>query len=398
MSHLALYRKYRPSQLDEISGQDAIVRTLKNEILGNRIGHAYLFSGPRGTGKTSIAKIFAKAINCHNLDANGNICGTCESCVQSLQGTNTDITEIDAASNNGVDNIRSLIEESKYVPQYGKYKVYIVDEVHMLSSSAFNALLKTVEDPSKNVIFIMATTELYKVPPTIVSRCQQFQFKLIDNDIIYNVINDIVLKENADGCNYSIDDDAARYLAKLAKGSLRDALSILDQCLCYNNHLSLPDIKNIFGEIDDDVITEMTSHIENKEIPELFDCLENQIYEGKTLGSICMNLYEYYKNMYFDNGNKEYERYMRILGELEGKLKIASSNTKTIFEIDMIKLCKPQMESDITSLTLRVQELETEIEQLKQNGIPQKQEQESLLPGFIRMVFPKQPKIIMEVI
>lgn len=398
MSHLALYRKYRPSQLNEISGQDAIVRTLKNEILGNRIGHAYLFSGPRGTGKTSIAKIFAKAINCHNLDANGNICGICESCVQSLQGTNTDITEIDAASNNGVDNIRSLIEESKYVPQYGKYKVYIVDEVHMLSSSAFNALLKTVEDPSKNVIFIMATTELHKVPPTIVSRCQQFQFKLIDNDVIYNVINDIVLKENADGCNYSIDDDAARYLAKLAKGSLRDALSILDQCLCYNNHLSLPDIKNIFGEIDDNVITEITSYIENKEIPELFDCLENQIYEGKTLDSICMNLYEHYKNMYFDNGNKEYERYMRILGELEGKLKTASSNTKTIFEIDMIKLCKPQMESDITSLTLRVQELEAEIEQLKQNGIPQKQEQESLLPGFIRMVFPKQPKIIMEVI
>lgn len=397
MGHLALYRKYRPSQLNEVSGQSAIVQTLRNEIISNRIAHAYLFSGPRGTGKTSVAKIFAKAINCINSD--GNICGTCESCKQSLQNTNTDIIEIDAASNNGVDNIRALIDESKYLPQYGKYKVYIIDEVHMLSSSAFNALLKTVEDPSRNVIFIMATTELHKVPTTIVSRCQQFQFKLIDNQTIFDVISDVIAKENKDKAVYQVSVDAKEYIAKLAKGSLRDALSILDQCLAYNPVLFIDDIKNIFGEIDDTVITELSGYIEQKQIPELFDCIEEQISNGKSLNHICSSLYDFYKAKYFDTSEEEYERYMRILGELDGQMRLSSSNTKTIFEINMIKMCKPQMESDITSLALRVQELEDEIEQLKQNGIPvHKNEQEPLLPGFIRMVFPKQPKITLEVI
>lgn len=397
MSHLALYRKYRPSQLDEISGQDAIVQTLRNEIISNRIAHAYLFSGPRGTGKTSIAKIFAKAINCINSD--GNICGICESCKQSIQNTNTDIIEIDAASNNGVDNIRVLIDESKYLPQYGKYKVYIIDEVHMLSSSAFNALLKTVEDPSRNVIFIMATTELHKVPATIISRCQQFQFKLISKQTIVGVISNILTKENVDKNIYQVNDGAKEYIAKLAKGSLRDALSILDQCLAYKPILSLDDIKNIFGEIDDAVITELSEHIEQKQIPELFDCIEKQISNGKSLNHICSSLYDFYKAKYFNTSEKEYERYMRILGELDSQMRLSTSNTKTIFEINMIKMCKPQMESDITSLALRVQELENEIEQLKQNGVSvRKSEREPLLPGFIRMVFPKQPKITLEVI
>ena len=176
MSYLALYRKYRPRTFDEVYGQQAIVQTLRNQVITNRIAHAYLFSGPRGTGKTSIAKIFSMAINCQN-PVNGSPCLQCESCKRTLDGLNIDITEIDAASNNGVDNIRDLIEESKYVPQYGKRKVYIIDEVHMLSQSAFNALLKTLEEPPKTVTFILATTEEYKVPRTIYSRCQRYNFK-----------------------------------------------------------------------------------------------------------------------------------------------------------------------------------------------------------------------------
>ena len=401
MSHLALYRKYRPEDFDEIFGQDAAVLTLKNEVLSGRISHAYLFSGPRGTGKTSVAKIFARAVNCSKLDSDGNTCGQCDSCVYSYNGTNTDIVEIDAASNNGVDNIRTIIEEAKYVPQYGKYKVYIIDEVHMLSQSAFNALLKTIEEPCNNVIFILATTELHKVPATIKSRCQQFQFKLLSEDLLYEIMDDIIYSENLDAGSerYEASKEALQYIAKLAKGSARDALSILDQCLSFTPHLKLIDIKDIFGEIDDTVIEDLIGYINNKEIPELFNCLDEQIQEGKSLSNICSSLYDYYKAEYFKNPIEEYERYMRILGELDGTLRQSTSNTRTIFEISMIKLCKPQMESDITSLSLRIQELEKEMESLKENGISSSLTKTEKLPeGIIEMFFPKQPIITMEVL
>ena len=195
MSYIALYRKYRPKTFDEVYGQHAIVQTLTNQIKANRIAHAYLFCGPRGTGKTSIAKIFAKAINCSNPN-NGSPCLQCKCCQETAQGLNVDIIEIDAASNNGVDNIRELIEESRYRPQHGKYKVYIIDEVHMLSNSAFNALLKTLEEPTGNTIFILATTEVHKVPPTIFSRCQRYNFKLLTNEEIVEALQDILTKEN----------------------------------------------------------------------------------------------------------------------------------------------------------------------------------------------------------
>ena len=363
MSYIALYRKYRPKTFDEVYGQPAIVQTLKNQITSNRIGHAYLFSGPRGTGKTSISKIFAKAINCKS-PVNGSPCGTCECCQTFANGLNVDIVEIDAASNNGVDNIRDLIEESKYMPQYGQYKVYIIDEVHMLSSSAFNALLKTLEEPSQNVVFILATTEEHKVPPTIYSRCQRHQFKLIkDNDIV-DSLKDILVKENIEW-----EDDALVHVAKLAKGGLRDALSLLDHCTTFTSgKITLDLVMEVFGEVQDSTILAITECISKRDIPKLFDIIAEQYQCGKTLSNICLDLYEYYKEEYFNNPNIDtivYERYMKILAELSEKMKYNSN--RTVFEIEMIKLCTPQMQTDYSALHERIQQLESMVQQITTN-------------------------------
>lgn len=224
MSYMALYRKFRPDEFEDVKGQDAIVKTLKNQIKAERIGHAYLFCGTRGTGKTTVAKIFAKAVNCeHPVD--GSPCGECEMCRSVGAGTSMNVIEIDAASNNGVDNIREIREEVAYRPTEGKYKVYIIDEVHMLSIGAFNALLKTLEEPPEYVIFILATTEAHKIPITILSRCQRYDFKRITIDTIAGRLRELIDKEQWD-----VEEKAVRYLARMADGSMRDALSLLDQC------------------------------------------------------------------------------------------------------------------------------------------------------------------------
>lgn len=260
MAYQALYRKYRPSNFDEVVGQTHIIQTLKNAIIQNRIAHAYLFCGPRGTGKTSIAKIFAKTLNCTN--SQDAPCGVCENCKMAANGSHPDIIEIDAASNNGVDEVRNLIDKVKYAPMQGKYKIYIIDEVHMMTSGAFNALLKTIEEPPAHVIFIFATTEPNKVLPTIISRCQRFDFNKVSvNDIKYRL--SVVCKNEG----IEIDQDGLTLIAQLADGGMRDALSILDQCVAYcTSHIDVNDIRKIYGVITSEDIGQLFSSVYNKDV------------------------------------------------------------------------------------------------------------------------------------
>lgn len=260
MAYQALYRKYRPSNFDEIVGQTHIIQTLKNAIVQNRIAHAYLFCGPRGTGKTSIAKIFAKTLNCTN--SQDAPCGICENCKMAANGSHPDIIEIDAASNNGVDEVRNLIDKVKYAPMQGKYKIYIIDEVHMMTSGAFNALLKTIEEPPAHVIFIFATTEPNKVLPTIISRCQRFDFNKVSvNDIKYRL--SVVCKNEG----IEIDQDGLTLIAQLADGGMRDALSILDQCVAYcTSHIDVNDIRKIYGVITSEDIGQLFSSVYKKDV------------------------------------------------------------------------------------------------------------------------------------
>ena len=249
MSYTALYRKFRPVEFEDVKGQEHIITTLKNQIEANRIGHAYLFCGTRGTGKTTVAKIFAKAVNCEH-PVNGSPCGECAMCRSIAAGTSMNVIEIDAASNNGVDNIREIREEVAYRPTEGKYKVYIIDEVHMLSIGAFNALLKTLEEPPEYVIFILATTEVHKIPITILSRCQHYDFKRISIETITDRMRDLMQEEQVE-----VEEKALRYVAKAADGSMRDALSLLDQCIAFylGQKLTYDNVLEVLGAVDTDV-------------------------------------------------------------------------------------------------------------------------------------------------
>ena len=261
MSYTALYRKFRPTDLSQVRGQDHIVTTLRNQLASGRVGHAYLFTGTRGTGKTSIAKIMARAVNCEHPTENGP-CGECDSCRSIADGSSMNVYEIDAASNNGVDNVRVIIEGVNYRPTLGKYKVYIIDEVHMLSDSAFNALLKTLEEPPEWAIFILATTEVHKLPATILSRCQRYDFKRIGIDTICSRMQELMEAEGR-----RADEKALRYIARKADGSMRDALSLLDQAIAFQSEgeLSYDKTLEVLGAVDTEVFSRLFRGIINRD-------------------------------------------------------------------------------------------------------------------------------------
>ena len=314
-----LYRKYRPTTFDEVVGQDIIIRTIKNEIKNNKLNHAYIFSGPRGTGKTSTAKIIAKTINCENLN-NLTPCNKCVNCTLYNNKQITDIIEIDAASNNGVDEIRELRNNVNLVPASGKYKIYIIDEVHMLTIGAFNALLKTLEEPPAHVIFILATTEIHKIPNTILSRCQKFDFNKISVNKIKERLEYIIKEEKID-----IDDDAIVEIARLADGGMRDALSILDQVVAYSDSkITVDNIHEINGTIPQYELKELVENIINKNYNEIFDVIDKYDNNGKNFIKLAEEVINFYRNILLSLNAKEYLEknisYSEIYEELQNKI------------------------------------------------------------------------------
>ena len=279
MAYLALYRKYRPTTFEGLIGQEHIVKTLVNQIKSERLGHAYLFTGTRGTGKTSAAKIFAKAINCLN-PVNGSPCGKCESCMALNDPSNIDVVEIDAASNNGVNEIRDLREKVQYPPVSCKYKVYIVDEVHMLTGAAFNALLKTLEEPPKHAVFILATTEVHKIPATILSRCMRFDFRLISTEKIAKLISNIYDEQGK-----AYEKEAVFALAKAGDGSIRDALSIADIAISYNaDKLTYDDVMEILGSSNAQLLTAFVKETLSSNTGKVLDIIDQLASLGKSMG------------------------------------------------------------------------------------------------------------------
>ena len=293
MSYTALYRKWRPTSFEEVRGQDHIVKTLKNQINSGRIGHAYLFCGTRGTGKTSIAKIFARAVNCeHPVD--GSPCGECSMCRQIAEGASLNVVEIDAASNNGVENIRDIREQVQYPPTDGRYRVYIIDEVHMLSIGAFNALLKTLEEPPSYVIFILATTEVHKIPITILSRCQRYDFKRISIDTIAGRLAELTQAEQID-----VDDRALRYVARAADGSMRDALSLLDQCVAFHfgEKLTYDNVLEVLGAVDNRVFSKLFQAVLASDTKACIREIEEMIIQGRDLSQLVNDFVWYMRNL-----------------------------------------------------------------------------------------------------
>ena len=293
MSYTALYRKFRPDNFDDVKGQEHIVTTLRNQIRANRLGHAYLFTGTRGTGKTTVAKILAKAVNCEN-PVDGNPCGECAACRNIAGGASMNVIEIDAASNNGVDNIREIVEEVSYSPAEGRYKVYIIDEVHMLSIGAFNALLKTLEEPPSYVIFILATTEVHKIPITILSRCQRYDFRRITIDTIAGRLRELMDVEQV-----QIEEKALRYVAKLADGSMRDGLSLLDQCIAFlfGQELTYDKVLDVLGAVDTEVFGRLFRSILKADVLSCIHVLEEVVMQGRELSQFVADFTWYLRNL-----------------------------------------------------------------------------------------------------
>ena len=384
MSYTALYRKFRPDEFEDVKGQDAIVRTLKNQINADRIGHAYLFCGTRGTGKTTVAKIFAKAVNCeHPVD--GSPCGECAMCRSIAAGTSMNVIEIDAASNNGVDNIREIREEVTYRPTEGKYKVYIIDEVHMLSIGAFNALLKTLEEPPEYVIFILATTEAHKIPITILSRCQRYDFKRISIETIAARLRELIDKEGWD-----VEDKAVRYIAKMADGSMRDSLSLLDQCAAFymNETLTYDHVLEVLGAVDTEVFSRLLRQLLAMDVHQVIETVDELVMQGRELSQLAADFTWYLRNLLLVKSSDNMEdvldvssenlallkeeaqmidsdtliRYIRIFSDLTNQLKYATQK-RVLLEVTLIKLCRPAMDQNKDALLDRIRAIEKQLEE-----------------------------------
>ena len=311
MSYTALYRKFRPDNLTDVKGQDHIVTTLTNQIRHNRIGHAYLFCGTRGTGKTTVAKILAKAVNCEH-PVNGSPCNECAMCKAIQAGTAMNVIEIDAASNNGVDNIREIREEVSYRPTEGKYKVYIIDEVHMLSTGAFNALLKTLEEPPSYVMFILATTEAHKIPITILSRCQRYDFHRITIDTIAARLEELLKIEGVEA-----EEKAIRYVAKAGDGSMRDALSLLDQCIAFylGQTLTYDKVLEVLGAVDTEVFSKLLRKVIQGDVTASIHILEDLIVGGRELGQFVGDFTWYMRNLLLVKTSEDPEEAIDVSSE-----------------------------------------------------------------------------------
>ena len=315
MSHQAIYRKFRPKIFDDVLGQEHVTRTLKNQIMSQNIAHAYLFSGIRGTGKTSTAKIFARAVNCLN-NHEGNPCNECEICISILDETNMDVIEMDAASNNGVDDIRELRDKVMFLPVKSKYKVYIIDEVHMLSKGAFNALLKTLEEPPEHLLFILATTEPQKIPPTILSRCQRFDLKRINADII--VEN---MKKICNELEIKYEEKALKLIAANSEGAMRDAQSILDRCISFNSQVDYDTVINLLGTVNYQVVLEAVEAIVDKNIVKAMSLVDNILNSGKELTFFLDELIICFRNMLIIKTTNSSDNLMRISEDETNEIK-----------------------------------------------------------------------------
>ena len=397
--YLALYRKYRPSTFDDVISQEHTTTTLKNQIATGQIAHAYLFTGTRGTGKTSCAKIMAKAVNCLSPE-NGNPCGKCAVC-KAIEEGSTDIIEIDAASNNGVDNIRQIRDEIIYTPIDCKYKVYIIDEVHMLSPGAFNALLKTLEEPPPHVIFILATTEYYKIPATILSRCQQFLFSKIDAGQSAKRLLEIAEKENI-----SLDPAAAHFIARLADGALRDALSLLDQCISISDKIDEELVRQCSGAADSEYLFAVSQAAIDRSPADALAVLDKLIFQGKDISRFIEELTAHYRNLMLEKtaveelvkaSGSELEQYRRqskvySLDEIMRHIDLISDSLDNINRMKqtgqarllteqlLIRLTTPKLTNDASALAARIGSLESKVERLKETGVAAVREESRAIP------------------
>ena len=384
MSYTALYRKFRPDNFADVKGQNHIVTTLTNQIKHNRIGHAYLFCGTRGTGKTTVAKILAKAVNCEH-PVNGSPCNECAMCKTIQAGTAMNVIEIDAASNNGVDNIREIREEVSYRPTEGKYKVYIIDEVHMLSTGAFNALLKTLEEPPSYVMFILATTEAHKIPITILSRCQRYDFHRITIDTIAARLDELLKVEGVEA-----EEKAVRYVAKAGDGSMRDALSLLDQCIAFylGQELTYDKVLEVLGAVDTEVFSKLLRKVIRGDVTGSIHILEELIVGGRELSQFVGDFTWYMRNLLLVKTSENPEeaidvssdnmkllkeestmldvetlmRYIRIFSDLSNQIRYATQK-RVLVEIALIKLCRPAMETNLDSVLDRLRVLEQRMDE-----------------------------------